>query len=518
MKAVAAGHEVVALAHLRPRQDDCQERDSAMFQTVGWSNVSLLAEAMDLPLYVERTDMEAVETGRDYRPREGDEVEDLLRLLARAQAEARAEAVTAGAILSDYQRVRVESTCLRLGLTALAPLWRRNQAELLSEMVAVGIEAVLVKVACLGLSASHLGLTLAEAEPDLTRLAAKYGVNVCGEGGEYETFTLNCPLFRRRLAVADRKVITHSDDAFAPVCLLALELRLEGEPRTGSQAELLGEELMQRLGPGAQAAPLSSLPALTDAPSVPVVELEVPGEPKWREEADGWFAAWGLAGEAADAGEAVREAFRGLEAVLGMEGANLDMITKVYMYVDSMASYQAMNTAYVAHFGLNPPVRVCVGVARLPGGACVVLGAAGHRAGRATVLHVQGVSNWAPANIGPYSQGVLAAGRLHVSGQIGLVPGSMQLAQGAAAQAGLGLRHVVRVAAAMAPGLLWADVEEATCYVVEEEAAAQAAAQWLAVGGQGAVRYLRVPELPRGALVEWEVTYRQCSRAEEDPS
>ena len=35
------------------------------------------------------------------------------------------------------------------------------------------------------------------------------------------------------------------------------------------------------------------------------------------------------------------------------------------------------------------------------------------------VLHVQGVSHWAPANIGPYSQGVLASNQLHVSGQIG---------------------------------------------------------------------------------------------------
>ncbi len=38
-------------------------------------------------------------------------------------------------------------------------------------------------------------------------------------------------------------------------------------------------------------------------------------------------------------------------------------------------------------------------------------------------LHVQGISHWAPANIGPYSQGYLAGEYLHVSGQIGLIPG-----------------------------------------------------------------------------------------------
>ena len=65
--------------------------------------------------------------------------------------------VAVGAILSDYQRVRVESVCLRLGLTPLAYLWQRDQSELLQEMVLAGMESVLVKVACLGLDKRHLG-------------------------------------------------------------------------------------------------------------------------------------------------------------------------------------------------------------------------------------------------------------------------------------------------------------------------------------------------------------------------
>ena len=34
-------------------------------------------------------------------------------------------------------------------------------------------------------------------EPTLRKLNSKFGMNVCGEGGEYETFTLDCPLFRK---------------------------------------------------------------------------------------------------------------------------------------------------------------------------------------------------------------------------------------------------------------------------------------------------------------------------------
>ena len=40
---------------------------------------------------------------------------------------------------------------------------------------------------------------LGQMEDKLLVLKDKYGVNVCGEGGEYETFTLDCPLFRQVL-------------------------------------------------------------------------------------------------------------------------------------------------------------------------------------------------------------------------------------------------------------------------------------------------------------------------------
>lgn len=54
--------------------------------------------------------------------------------------------VASGAILSNYQRTRVENVCERLGLTSLAYLWRRPQSMLLEEMVDAGVDAVLVKV------------------------------------------------------------------------------------------------------------------------------------------------------------------------------------------------------------------------------------------------------------------------------------------------------------------------------------------------------------------------------------
>ena len=72
--------------------------------------------------------------------------------------------------------------------------------------------------------------SLAEVREEMERLKDKFGVNVCGEGGEYETFTLDMPLFRHRLRVSQSEVITHSEDAFAPVYLLKMNCELEEKP------------------------------------------------------------------------------------------------------------------------------------------------------------------------------------------------------------------------------------------------------------------------------------------------
>ena len=41
-------------------------------------------------------------------------------------------------------------SCVRLGLVSLAYLWRRDQEELLLEMVEAGVHAILIKVAAMG--------------------------------------------------------------------------------------------------------------------------------------------------------------------------------------------------------------------------------------------------------------------------------------------------------------------------------------------------------------------------------
>jgi diphthine-ammonia ligase len=69
-------------------------------------------------------------------------------------------------------------------------------------MIDSNLDAILIKVACLGLTCkTHLGKSIKDVQSHLLSLKSKFGVNVCGEGGEYETFTLDCPLFKKKIVM-----------------------------------------------------------------------------------------------------------------------------------------------------------------------------------------------------------------------------------------------------------------------------------------------------------------------------
>jgi diphthine-ammonia ligase len=70
-----------------------------------------------------------------------------------------------------------------------------------------------------------------------------------------------------------------------------------------------------------------------------------------------------------------------------------------------LSEYSAVNSAYLDVItGPNPPVRICLGTG-LNEQTPVILNALSY-AHKKSTMHVQALSHWAPANIGPYSQAV----------------------------------------------------------------------------------------------------------------
>ncbi|KAL7675212.1 hypothetical protein ACOME3_001475 [Neoechinorhynchus agilis] len=94
-------------------------------------------------------------------------------------------------------------------------LWHRNQCTLLEEIIGSGMEAVMVKVASIGLEPQKcIGKGLGEMFEHLKKLEKLYGCNVCGEGGEYETCVLYCPkLFKRRVILDEWDIVNAGSGA-----------------------------------------------------------------------------------------------------------------------------------------------------------------------------------------------------------------------------------------------------------------------------------------------------------------
>jgi diphthine-ammonia ligase len=90
-----------------------------------------------------------------------------------------------------------EKVCAQAGLQAILPLWKQDRRELVEEMLAAGIESIIVS--CNEVMGQHF---LGEAlSPAIIDELVKLGVDPCGENGEYHTLVLNCPLFSHGVQV-----------------------------------------------------------------------------------------------------------------------------------------------------------------------------------------------------------------------------------------------------------------------------------------------------------------------------
>jgi len=181
-RLAAENDEVAYLVTMHPERED-----SWMFHTVNIRLARLVADAVGI-------EHVAAATGGEKER----ELEDLKRTLAGLDV----DGVVSGAIASTYQRSRVDRICDELGLEHKAPLWGRDGRELLEEMLSAGLVIIVTAVAARGLDRRWLGRVLdAAAVEGLAELNRRFGVDICGDGGEMETLVLDAPWFRRRLEI-----------------------------------------------------------------------------------------------------------------------------------------------------------------------------------------------------------------------------------------------------------------------------------------------------------------------------
>ncbi|EDO19339.1 hypothetical protein Kpol_1036p86 [Vanderwaltozyma polyspora DSM 70294] len=469
LHCIKNGHELVALANLHPEDTNEQELDSFMFQTVGHDVVSYYDQCTGLPLFRHSIKLQGSKNvNLNYVKTENDEIEDLLELLLEVKdAIPDLEAVSVGAILSSYQRTRVEDVCSRIGLTVLSYLWQRDQLELMTEMclasktkddTTANMDARLIKLAAIGLDETHLFKSLPEAFPTLKKLNSMYDVHICGEGGEFETMVLDAPFFHKGLLEIKSKKINSSDRSCG-VYNGRLEVSFKERPLTKEDSETLinslitppylpdmWQELIEAVT--IEVTNTTSCPKKDSVNIVEPVKLNVKASTNIL---NGLLYISNLFPQniEEDIERQVENVFNQLDSILGEKTYSRAQVLNSSLYLFNMSDFSKVNKIYnnyfdIQKFGPLPPSRACVGSKELPEGCLLQLSVIVDASCDITTLpngikvnnnkdglHVQGRSYWAPCNIGPYSQAIWKSTDRnkvsYISGQIALDPASMEM-------------------------------------------------------------------------------------------
>ena len=177
------GHTVDVIVNVASDSDD-----SMIFHVPNQNMVPLLAGSMGKRLVTAVT--------------KGSEKEDM-EALCSALEDLDIDGVVTGAVWSDFQWERMNAVCGELGLVCIAPLWRKDQDIVMNELIDSEIVSMIVGVYADGLDDSWLGKDVSASYEELKKLRARNGVSVIGEGGEFETLTLDSPLQGSRLNITE---------------------------------------------------------------------------------------------------------------------------------------------------------------------------------------------------------------------------------------------------------------------------------------------------------------------------
>ncbi len=170
--------------------------DSYMFQTAGTEIAQLQAQAMELPLVIQETNGE-----KEL------ELIDLEKALRQAKEQFQINGIVSGALFSTYQRDRIEHICDKFGLKIFSPLWHKQPDAHMEELLHAEFEIIFTAIAADGLDKTWLNRKISKADVErLKIIRQKTYLNIAGEGGEFESVVLDCPLFKKRIIIDEVEV------------------------------------------------------------------------------------------------------------------------------------------------------------------------------------------------------------------------------------------------------------------------------------------------------------------------
>jgi ABC transporter with metal-binding/Fe-S-binding domain ATP-binding protein len=187
------GHEVVCLLSVIPKSD---ESHLLHHPNIQWTK--LQSESMNIPQLTMTSDSDNTD----------EELSTLEELLQNAKEQFGIEGLVHGGIKSAFQKDKFEILCNKLNLIAVAPLWDTEPQQYMNDLLDSKFNFIMTTVTADGLDDSWLGKLISKNDIDILKnLSEKFGFNLNFEGGESETFVIDCPLFTNPININQSKKI-----------------------------------------------------------------------------------------------------------------------------------------------------------------------------------------------------------------------------------------------------------------------------------------------------------------------
>jgi ABC transporter with metal-binding/Fe-S-binding domain ATP-binding protein len=192
-RALQYGHSVECIVTIHPSADD-----SMLFHYPNNRIAKSVANAMQIPF-----------VGIDSRIGSSKKESEVLgQAITLVKSDYSIEGIVHGTISSRFQNEIFREVCAKHGLTNITPLWDVRPYDYLHTLLDNDFHIKIVAVSAMGLDSSWLGKDLNRESIDrLDSLSKRYGINISFEGGEAETLTIDCPIFKKRLSIKKFKIV-----------------------------------------------------------------------------------------------------------------------------------------------------------------------------------------------------------------------------------------------------------------------------------------------------------------------
>ena len=189
------GHDIVCLLSIFTKSE---ESHLLHHPNLKWTK--LQSESMNIPQLTIHSNSDET----------NDELIVMEKLLQNAKEQFQIEGLVHGGIKSKFQKEKFETLCLKLNLISIAPLWETEPKKYMNDLLDSGFNFMMITVSSDGLDEQWLGKLILKSDIEILNiLSSKFGFNLNFEGGEAETFVIDCPLFSNPIKI--NKFLKHWD-------------------------------------------------------------------------------------------------------------------------------------------------------------------------------------------------------------------------------------------------------------------------------------------------------------------